>query len=432
MAFAAASRHATAGAASPGPPGHALKEVVSFSVRGRALLPRIGLAFLLGLNAVACSDDGARATAHPTGEEPRPVRLVPAVLGSLARTVSATGTLAAEDQVVLNTKVAGRLEHLPVDLGSVVKQGDVVAVLDLVDFRLQVEQAATALAQARARLGVPTDGSADQTEPEKTALVRQARAVLTQARAQRERLAALHRDGILSRAELDQADADFRVADARYQEALEEVRSRRALVAERRAALQLAEQSLADATLRAPFDGAVRERHLSIGAYLAVGAPVVTIVRLHPLRLRLAVPEREAGGVKVGQPVRLRAEGDGVEGAGTVVRLSPAIDERTRTLLVEAEVPNADGALRPGAFANADIVVDPDQQAVLVPAGALVTFAGVTKVLGVADDKIVEKRVRIGRRTGDRLEILEGLAAGDPVVAQPGNLTAGQPVVAQQ
>jgi multidrug resistance efflux pump len=97
--------------------------------------------------------------------------------------------------------------------------------------------------------------------------------VLTQAGAQRNRLAALHHDGILSKAELDQGDADFRVAEARYQEALEEVRNRSAVVAERRAAVQVAEQSLADATLRAPFDGAVRERHLSIGAYLAVGAP---------------------------------------------------------------------------------------------------------------------------------------------------------------
>lgn len=438
MTADAASRHAMAGAASPHPAGRALTYAVSWPALTSWLRTRIGFAVRLGLLMVAaggttaCSDDGARATAHPKGEEPRAVRVVPAVVGSLSRIVSATGTLAAEDQVVLNTKVAGRLAELPVDLGSVVKQGDVVAVLDLVDFRLQVEQAATALAQARARLGVPLDGTADQVEPEKTALAAQSRAVLTQARAQRERMAALHRDGILSKAELDQSDADFRVAEARYQEAIEEVRSRRALVAERRAAVQLAEQALADATLRAPFDGAVRERHLSIGAYLAVGASVATIVRLHPLRLRLAVPEREAGGVKAGQPVRIRPEGEGHEATGTVVRLSPAIDERTRTLMVEAEVPNADGALRPGAFANADIVVDPDQQAVLVPADALVTFAGVTKVLGIADNKIVEKRVKTGRRSGDRLEIVEGLAEGDVVVAQPGGFAAGQPVVPQQ
>jgi RND family efflux transporter MFP subunit len=390
----------------------------------------VAASLLLAALGAGCDKDRADATARPGEETPRPVRIVRAEGGSLPRAVVATGALAAEDQVVLNTKVAGRLEQLPVDLGSAVRAGDVIAVLDLTDFRLRVEQARTALAQARARLGVPHDGSADATPPEGTALVRQARAVLEQAERQRERLATLQRDGILSKAELDQADADFRVAEARLQEAFEEVRNRQAVVAERRAALRLAEQSLADATLRAPFDGAVRERHLSIGGYLDVGAPVVTIVRIHPLRLRLAVPEREAASVRVKQPVRLRPEGREAAVEGTVVRLSPAVDESTRTLLVEAEVPNLDGTLRPGAFATAEIVVDPEQPAVLVPATAVTTFAGVNKVLGVVDGRVVEKRVQVGRRVGNRVEVLAGLAAGEAVVAAPGNLTAGQVVVA--
>ncbi len=400
------------------------------STHGRRLTS-VAVALLCATLAAGCDKDGAGATARPKEEVPRPVRIVHAEDGSLPRAVVATGALAAEDQVVLNTKVAGRLAELPVDLGSVVRAGDVVAVLDLTDFRLRVEQARTALAQARARLGVPRDGSADAIEPERTALVRQARAVLEQAERQRERLTTLQRDGILSKAELDQADADYRVAEARLQEALEEVRNRQAVVAERRAALRLAEQSLADATLRAPFDGAVRERHLSIGGYLDVGAPVVTILRIHPLRLRLAVPEREAASVRLGQPVRLRPEGQDTAVDGTVVRLSPAVDESTRTLLVEAEVPNTDGSLRPGAFATAEIVVDPEQPAVLVPASALTTFAGVHKVLSVVDGRVVEKRVAVGRRLGGRVEVLSGLAAGEPVVAAPGNLTAGQAVVAE-
>jgi multidrug efflux pump subunit AcrA (membrane-fusion protein) len=387
--------------------------------------------FALALLGTSCDKDGAGATARPKEDTPRPVRVVRAEDGTLPRAVVATGALAAEDQVVLNTKVAGRLEQLPVDLGSVVRAGDVVAVLDLTDFNLRVEQARTALAQARARLGVPRDGSADAIEPDSTALVRQARAVLEQAQRQRERLASLQRDGILSKAELDQADADFRVAEARLQEAFEEVRNRQALVAERRAALRLAEQGLADATLRAPFEGAVRERHLSIGGYLDVGAPVVTIVRIDPLRLRLQVPEREAASVRLGQPVRLRPEGHDAAVEGRIVRLSPAVDESTRTLLVEAEVPNKDATLRPGAFATAEIVIDPEQRAVLVPATAVTSFAGVTKVLAVADGRVVEKRVQLGRRVGDRVEVLSGLDAGVSIVAEPGNLTAGQAVVAE-
>jgi RND family efflux transporter MFP subunit len=357
--------------------------------------------------------------------------MVSAESGSLPRVVTVTGTLAAEDQVILNTKVSGRLDQLPVDLGSVVHQGDTVAVLDPTDFNLRVEQAETALAQARARLGVPLDGSGDMIEPEKTSLVRQARAVVDQARRQRERMTTLHQEGILAKAELDQVDADYRVAEARLQEAFEEVRNRQAIVAERRAALGLAQQQLADATLRAPFDGAVRERHLSVGAYLDVGQAVATIVRIHPLRLRLAVPERDAANMRTGQLVRLREEGTGTAAEGSLVRLSPAVDESTRTLMVEAEIPNQDGALRPGAFATADIVVDPKEAVVLLPASAVVSFAGVTKVITVVDGRAVEKRVQVGRRAGDRVEVLAGLAAGEAVVAEPGSLTAGQAVVAE-
>lgn len=380
------------------------------------------------LGAEGCDSGPADATAPSAAAAPRPVRLAPAFAGTLPITVTATGTLAAEDQVVLNTKVAGRLTELPVDLGSVVKSGDVVAVLDLTDFQLRVEQAQTALAQARARLGLPADASSDDVAAERTSLVRQAKAVLEQARLNRGRLVELHGEGIIAKSELDGAEADYRVAEARYHEALEEVRNRSALVAERRTQLHIAEQQLADATLRAPFDGAVRERHLSVGGYLGVAAPVVTIVRMHPLRLRLAVPEREASGVHVGQPVQVRVEGAKSAAHGTVARVSPAVDEATRTVMIEAEVPNPEAELRPGSFASGEIVIVLDQPAVLVPASAVVTFAGVSKVLAVADGKVVEKRVRTGRRAGDRIEVIEGVAAGEPLIVEPGNLTAGQAV----
>jgi multidrug efflux pump subunit AcrA (membrane-fusion protein) len=97
-------------------------------------------------------------------------------------------------------------------------------------------------------------------------------------------------------------------------------------------------------------------------------------------------------------------------------------------LVVEAEVANREGRLRPGAFARAEIMVEADRAAVLVPATAIVTFAGIEKVFGVKDGLAVEKRIRTGRKAGDRVEILEGLAAGEPVVVDPGNLAGGLPV----
>jgi RND family efflux transporter MFP subunit len=113
---------------------------------------------------------------------------------------------------------------------------------------------------------------------------------------------------------------------------------------------------------------------------------------------------------------------------GRVARVSPAIDETSRTLMVEAEVPNAHAELRPGSFANAEVVTAAQERAVLVPASAIVTFAGVDKVLTVEKGRAVEKRITTGRRSGDRVEIVSGLSAGESVILQPGNLIEGETV----
>jgi len=151
-------------------------------------------------------------------------------------------------------------------------------------------------------------------------------------------------------------------------------------------------------------------------------------VRLHPLRLRLAVPERLSTGVRGGLPVRLTVEGTPGEREGTVARLSPAVDEASRTLMVEATVPNEDGALRPGAFARAEIVIEAAEPSLVIPSSALLTFAGIQKVILVQDGRSVERRVRAGRRLEGRVEIIEGLQAGESVVVEPGSLVGGQTV----
>lgn len=358
----------------------------------------------------------------------REVEVVPATEDRLVRAVTVTGTLAAEEQVTLSLKVTGRLEHLYVDLGSRVTRGQVLARLVPTDFNLRVSQAEAALQQARARLGLPLEGEDGRVVLEQTSLVRSARALLEEAKLNRDRTATFVERGIAAKATLDSAEAALKVADSRYQDAIEEVLNRQAVLEQRRTELELARQAARDAQLTSPLDGVVRERHVTVGQYLAAGSPAVTIVRMHPLRLRVAVPEREAQQIRVDQQVQVQVEGDTNAHVGRVARISPAIDEASRTLMVEAEIPNPQGALRPGSFANAAIIASNADPAISIPASALVTFAGVEKVLTVKDGKVVEKRVSVGRRERDRLEIISGLAAGEPVIAQPGNLVEGTPV----
>jgi RND family efflux transporter MFP subunit len=347
-----------------------------------------------------------------------------------AGVVVASGTLAAEEQVVLGMKVAGRLAEITVDLGTRVKQGQVVARLDPTDFRLRVQLVENAIQQARARLGLSQDGGSDRVDPAKTPLVRQAQAVLDEALLTRDRRIKLWEQQFIARAELDAAEAAAKVAESRYHDAVEEVNNRLGILAEKRTELELARQQLADTVLRAPIDGAMNARQAAVGEFLNAGAPVATLVRINPLRLRLAVPERETGAIRQGQLVRLTLETDPTVYEGRVARLAPAISEQNRALVIEAEIPNEQGRLRPGAFARAEIVVQPDRRLVTVPADAIVTFAGVEKVLVVENGRAVEKRVTTGRRIANRLEILSGLAVGERVIVQPGAIAAGQPVTA--
>jgi len=353
------------------------------------------------------------------------VTVATAALQPLERAVTVTGTLAAEEQVALAFKVTGRVHELTVDLGSPVRRGQVLARLIPTDYELRIQQAEAALQQARARLGLPVNGEETSVNPDNTALVRQSRAVRDEARLTRDRVKTFVERGISSRADLDAAEAALEVADGKYQDALEEIRNREAVLAQRHSELALARQMLEDTVLRAPIDGAVRERQVTVGEFRSAGTPVLTIVQTNPLRLRVAVPERAAVSLRGGQPVRVRVEGDSAVYDGKLVRLGAAIDEANRTLPVEAAVANPNGALRPGMFATADIVVDRAQQAIVVPADALVTFAGVQKVLVVRDGKARELRVRVGRRNNDHIEIIEGIKAGDLVIVKPGDVVDG-------
>jgi len=218
------------------------------------------------------------------------------------------------------------------------------------------------------------------------------------------------------------------VASAQHQDALEEIRNRQGVLSQRRTELDIARQQLEDTVLRSPISGGVRERQVTEGEYRSTGSPILTIVRTNPLRLRLAVPERAAIGLHEGQEVRVRIQGDMRTHDGRLARIGAAIDEANRTLPVEAVVTNNEGALRPGQFATADIILNRGETALMLPADTLVNFAGVQRVVLVENGKAREQRVRTGRRQGDDIEILEGVKNGDVVARAAGDVADGTSV----
>src|SRR5256885_5044736 len=339
--------------------------------------------------ATACKSDypaSGKAASADGKSQPRQVKTVKVAEMPIGETVTVNGNLAAYDQTTVGMKVPGRLQTISVDLGSVVRKGQVIAQLEQQDYKLRVQQAEAGLAQARARLGLSPDGAADRVTAEETGTGRQAKAVLEDAKLTRDRAAKLVVQGITPRAEYDTVDSEYKVALSRYQDALEEIRNRQGLLAQRRSELSLAKQQLADTLVYSPLDGVVQEKKASAGEYLAAGAPVVSVVRIDPLRLRVDVPEREAHSIRMGQSVRVTVEGDPDSYLGYIKRLSPTISEQNRVLSVEADV-RKNGRLKPGEFVRAEIITNQTANATKVTESALVTFTGIEKGVVVEHGK---------------------------------------------
>jgi RND family efflux transporter MFP subunit len=382
------------------------------------------------LSLASCRADAqARAEgkqAAGTDSAPHEVQVDTVREASAEDSIEASGTLAPDEQVIVAAKVAGRLTSITVDVASPVQQGQAIAQIETSDYSLALERARGSLHEARAQLGLDPSGNETSVDPERTALVREARATLAETEANAVRRRALAHEGLISGMELDAAEAALVRAQTSLQSALEQVRIREAQLKQRRSDVGSAEQRLSDTVLRSPLTGIVQSRMGNVGEYFAAGAPVVQIVRVDTLRLRLSIPEREAQRVQQGQAVQVRLEGDERTYEGRVARVAPGLDTQSRSLSIEADLKNP-GHLRPGSFAHCRVVTG-SRKLATVPASAVVSFAGLSKVLTVADGKALEKPIVTGKVLGDRVEVVSGLELGDQVVVRPGSLKQGEAV----
>ena len=403
----------------------ALQALMERNLRNAALFS----ALLVCLTFVGCGNDGAQNGPSPTAPEAKKVRVVAVAELPVEETIDATGSLVAQDRAVLSAKVPGRVEAILVDMGTQVKEGDVLARIEKRDYELRRLQAEAALAQARARLGLALTGEEDKAEPEKTSIVKEARAILSEATKNRDRVVKLRAEGVIPDAEVETAEAAFQVAVNRYEESTHEAKNRIAALKQRQAELAMAEQQLLDTEIRAPFPGIIEQRQTSAGEFLNVGAPLIAVVRVDPIRARLEVSERSAPRVRAGQNVRIRrVEESENELVAAISRVSPVIRTGSLILHIEADVPNPYGVLKAGSFVRADVVVNEKASGLFVPQSAVITFAGIQKIFLVQEGKAVETEVSLGRKHGKLVEVLGPVKPGQMVVAEPGNLRNGQAV----
>lgn len=391
---------------------HARPMARTASVRSRSL--SVAVLFLLVSGFASCSRTSGKAvdSASPRAVS---VRVLPVELKQIRRNIESVGSLFPFDEVTVSSEVEGRVEQVLVDVGDHVSAGQTIVKVVPTELQLTLDQQRASLQQARARLGLSEKGE-DLKDPRNAAEVKKAAADLADAEQKYLRAKTLFEQGLLPKQSFDEAESRHNAARAAYDLSVQAVENLRAQLAQSRAATALAQKKVGDSIIRAPFGGQVKERSVTQGQYLKVQTPVMVIVNVDPMRVRLKVPEKMAAWVKTGQEVTVSVEAyPGRSFAGKITRINPSVDQQTRAFEVEALIDNRDNLLKPGFFVKATIPSNFVVDALFVPQDALLYVYGVYKVFVIEANTLKEREVKIGERSGDQVEIVEGLAQGERV-----------------
>jgi RND family efflux transporter MFP subunit len=358
------------------------------------------------------------------------VTVAPVEKRPIDRYLRVTGSLIADEQAEVSAETAGRIVEIPVERGTRVQQGTLLARISPAETSAQLQEAEANAAQIEARLGFDGGRPFDATQvPE----VMNARASLDLAQSEFERIRSLLDQNVVSQSEFDQRRTQVEAARQQYEMAVNSARQSYRSLEAARARTSLARKAVADTAVRAPFAGLVAERVVSVGDYVTRGTRLATVVRIDPLRLELTVPEQSVSLVAPGLPVKVTVDAyPNQEFEARIRFVSPSLRADQRALTVEAVASNSDGRLKPGMFATARILQPQGAPALLVPSAALETIAGTTRVYVVKTNRIEERIVTTGEAVGDHVEITSGIAAGESVARDPnGRLADGQAVTAR-
>ena len=331
--------------------------------------------------------EGDAVGAPAASEGPVPVAVAPVERGPIERRRELTGTLEPSAELVVASKVGGRIKRIAVDLGDVVQRGQVVAALDDEEFVQAVAQARAELAVARA---------------EETA----ARKALEIARRNYQRVEGLHQRGVLSEQELDTIQAAKLDAEAKL--AVAQSATTRAKAALKGAQVREGYTKVTASWSEGDTTRVVAARYADEGTTVVANAPLLSIVDLDPVIVVVHVTERDYGQLEPGQLVRLSTDAfPGETFEGTVDRIAPVFREQSRQARVELQVPNPDGRLKPGMFVRARTVLGRIEDATIVPEDALVTRQGRTAVFVVAGDRqsVSLRPVTVGFREEGRVSV---------------------------
>ncbi|MCD6072697.1 MAG: hypothetical protein K0S42_3213 [Microvirga sp.] len=315
--------------------------------------------------------------------------------GRIVEVRESVGTVRAYESIMVTAKVAGIIGEIGFDEGQKVKAGDTLVQFDAAERRAAIEQA---VAEAN-----------------------RATALRNEIAIKLERAQALNRTGAGTGAQVEDLTA--------------QMKSLEGSIASAQAQRKAAEARLEELTIRAPFNGRVGTRSVSLGAYVAPGTRITSLDDLSKVRLDFAVPENLLGRLKPGQTVNATSAAyKGRTFKGTVATIDTRVDQTTRTARLTAEFDNQDEALKPGMFLSVALEVSTKDDAVVVPEEAVVSEGLRHIVYPVKDSKVERRVITIGQRQGGKVEVVDGLKAGETIVVlgvqrvRPGAEVVARPV----
>lgn len=306
-----------------------------------------------------------------------PVKAVKVQPRELELTVKSIGSLFADEAVPIKARVEERVEELFIEEGSYVDQGKLLCVFYDKKIQQQLLKAKADLAEAIADLD-----NARVTLARKEALVKKE---------------------MVSKQDYDDAKTRVELAKAR--------------VDQMRASLGLAEESLKDTRISAPLPGFIQERYISPGQYMKVGDGLFLLLKTDPIKLTFTIPESEVYKVKIGQVVRVRTQAyPSKVFTGGVYYIAPGADQSSRMVTLKAYLPNPEALLKPGFFADVEVVVGKKANAIFIPEGALTSRRGKPVVYVLEGDTARERDVVTGARERGLVEILSGIKQAESVI----------------
>jgi membrane fusion protein (multidrug efflux system) len=317
--------------------------------------------------SIGCSRGASgRAAAAVAAPQPIPVRASAVESRVLPRVLEVTGALTADESADVASERDGNITTVRVERGTYVDKGAVLATLDDREAKAQLDQA---------------------------------RATLAWSESEYTRYAELRQKQVVAKSENQRKETDRDLS---------------------RSALVLAEKAFADCVIRAPFAGVVTEKKVSAGAFVRRGQAICGLVKIDPLRAELAIPESAVSAIQLGQKGRLSVQSFPDRTFDATVRyIGPSLRTESRTLVIEAAVPNAQHLLKPGLFVTARLSLPKSEKTLLVPFAAVLTDSGVSRVFVLGPQRVAERIVALGDRYGDAIEVRSGLAGGDRVIVSP-------------